>query len=134
MIKRVDRRAIILAFALIVALALFSRNVISPIDMIGGKERTVAKQILPNGEELRVIQYWNHGDFYNLELRHRTKEGLTLWCVIDPDCLRIPRCELRIDQVRGELVITLGGTLWGRYRWEKREFLKSNGVLMPCDR
>ena len=37
-------------------------------DVFVDREHTLAHERLASGHSLRVIQYWNHGDFYNTEL------------------------------------------------------------------
>jgi len=65
----------ILVVAVIIGLAALCSSFISPVDVLTGKERVVAEKQLPNGDIIQVVQYWNSGDFYNLDLRHTTVDG-----------------------------------------------------------
>ena len=122
----------LIAVVLIIVVAL-SRSFISPVDVLTGKERIVGKQQLPNGDRIEIVQYWNHGDFYNLDLRHTTEAGAQYECVIDPDCNRIPRCQVEVDAVRGEAIVTAGAGIWARYKWTSRELFRKNGLLIQAD-
>ena len=113
-------------------LAVLSQHSISPVDIIFGRERTVARQQLPTGGLVEVFQYWNNGDFYNLNLRHTTKEGVLCECVIDPDCLRVPYCQISFDTNRAEAIIASRKNVLARYRWAKRELIRKNGSVVEC--
>lgn len=123
----------VLIAVLVILVAALSRFFISPVDVLTGKERIVAKQRLPNGDRIEIVQYWNHGDFYNLDLRHITRAGAQYECVIDPDCNRIPRCRVEVDAVQGEVTVTAGSAIWARYRWASKELFRKNGLLIQAD-
>lgn len=123
----------IAAAAVLIIVATLSRSFICPVDILSGKERVVAKQQLPNGDKIEIVQYWNHGDFYNLDLWHFTSAGRRYECVIDPDCNRIPRCQVEVDAVRGEVTIKAGGGVWARYKWASKELFRMNGVLVQAN-
>lgn len=123
---------VVIAVVLIIVAAV-SSWFISPVDVLTGKERVVAKQQLPNGDRIEIVQYWNHGDFYNLDLRHITEAGTEYECVIDPDCNRIPRCRVEVDAVRGEVTVTAGRAIWARYKWASKELFKKNGLLIQAE-
>ncbi len=118
---------------LVVALATLSRSFISPVDVLTGKERIVARQRLPNGDRIEIVQYWNHGDFYNLDLRHVVEGGKRFECVIDPDCNRIARCVIEVDAGRGEATVKVRKAIWARYKWSAKELVRKNGILIRAD-
>src|SRR5687768_15699119 len=54
-------------------------------DVFIDREHTLAHERLPSGHSFRVIQYWNHGDFYNTEFVHTAPDGTRDTHVLDPD-------------------------------------------------
>jgi hypothetical protein len=47
-------------------------------DVLSGRPYTIALHRLKDGSEFRVVQYWNHADFYTTELRHTFPDGYDL--------------------------------------------------------
>ncbi len=121
---------VLLLLLLVAALTWVCQYFISPIDVVTGRDRVVAKRELPNGDTIEVFQYWNHGDFYNLDLTHTTAAGVQYLFVINPDCNRIPRCEVETHSESSEAVIKAGGNILAHYRWDTKELLRKNGVLI----
>jgi hypothetical protein len=105
---------------------------ISPLDL-GGKERVVAHQQLPNGDKIQVVQYWNNGDFYNLDMRHVTSSGAQYECVIDPDCLRVAKCRIDVDARRGVAKIVASHNIEARYQFNLRRLTRKNGVQVEAE-
>lgn len=124
---------VILLIALIVALWALFRWWVSPVDIISGRERIVGQEPLPDGGRLEVYQYWNSGDFYNLDLRYVARDGKQYDGVIDPDCFRIPRCRIDLDTDRSEARISAGKSIEARYRWDTRDLVRKNGVVIRCE-
>ena len=54
-------------------------------DIFLAAPRTLASAALADGSELRVVQYWNHVDFYTTELWHTTPAGQRDIQVLDGD-------------------------------------------------
>jgi hypothetical protein len=131
MIRRVTVTTILL-IALASGLYLLSTRFISPFDLLGNSTRVVASQTLPNGDEMRIVQYWNEGDFYNLDLKIAGHDGTVCECVIDPDCFRIPSCEIRVDTGKESARIMVRGNTLGIYNWRLRTLTRKNGVQVPC--
>src|SRR6266850_7650554 len=118
---------------LLIAIAALSRFV-SPVDIVTGKERMVGEKRLPNGDTIQIIQYWNEGDFYNLNLTHITKSGTKYECVIDPDCFRVTKCNIKVDPAKAEATIfAKSDKIAACYRWESKEIIRRNGVLIQAD-
>ena len=112
---------------------LYTNRFVSPIDILLHTQRVLAVQPLPNGDVAKVVQYWNEGDFYNLELRIYETNGAYRYCVIDPDCFRFPSCRIDFSSVSGHMIISAGHENIGSYNWALREFTKANGVTLPRD-
>lgn len=95
-------------------------------DVFTAKSKVVAARQLPNGDQLEVSQYWNQSDFYNLNLRVLRANGQSYSCVIDPDCNKVWRCEVKLNTVTAQATIKSGKETWGRYHW-------SSGTLTLAD-
>jgi hypothetical protein len=54
-------------------------------DVVSNQKHTLAEQVLPNGHSFRVVQYWNHGDFYTTEFQHSFPDGSATTTVLDGD-------------------------------------------------
>jgi hypothetical protein len=106
---------------------------ISPVDVLTGKERVVAEHQLPSGDRIQVLQYWNNGDFYNLNLRHLTAAGVHYDCVIDPDCLRVPRCDISVNLTEGKADIEASHDIRASYRYGVKELIRGNGVVVRAE-
>jgi len=50
-------------------------------------------------------------------------------CVIDPDCNRIPRCNVELDAILSEATIRVGEAIWSRYKWASNELVRKNGLV-----
>jgi hypothetical protein len=77
-------------------------------DVINAPVNVLAVQRSRAGETFRVIQYWNHVDFYTTELEYIGTNGLVKRLVLDGDDAKSWRVPLYIDQ-KGRAVVTLGG-------------------------
>src|SRR5436190_22840166 len=78
-------------------------------DVIGAPECTLAEQRLPSGHAFRVVQYWNHVDFYSTELRVTLPDGTTETHTLDGDDSKSWRLPLVIDEQHHTATVTLGG-------------------------
>ena len=82
-------------------------------DVISASEHTLAEQRLASGHFFRVVQYWNHIDFYSTELRITSPDGSTEAHTLDGDDSKSWRLPLVIDEQRHTATVILGG---GRVR------------------
>jgi hypothetical protein len=67
-------------------------------DVFSNQQHTVAFQRLSSGHSFRVIQYWNHGDFYNTELIHTFPDGQVISKMLAPDDNKSWRVPLWVDE------------------------------------
>ena len=125
--------SILLLLLTVTVVVLLNRYFVSPADVLTTKERVVAQTRLPNSESIRIIQYWNGGDFYNLELRHAAADGTTFECVIDADCFRIPECELEVNDSECVVLIKANNKKLARYQWNSKELVRGNGLLIRAE-
>ena len=84
-----------------------------PPDVIRSSEHILAEQRLGSGHVFRVVQYWNHVDFYSTELRVTSPDGSTETHTLDSDDSKSWRLPLVIDETNHTATVTLGG---GRVR------------------
>jgi len=126
-------RLIIAVIAVVIAVALYCKRYVWIPDVLLDRTRPVGELGLPTGERIQVLQYWNHGDFYNLDLRHIMADGRRYRCVIDPDCFRVSKCELTMDAAQSEVTVAWKGKVLARYRWLSRELVRANGVVVSCE-
>jgi len=78
-------------------------------DVFGSGEHTLAEQRLASGHLFRVVQYWNHVDFYSTELRITAPDGRTETNTLDGDDSKSWRLPLVIDEPHHTATVTLGG-------------------------
>jgi hypothetical protein len=77
---------------------------------------TLASATLTNGYSFRVIQYWNHVDFYSTELHIKSPDGRTDIRTLDGDDWKTWRVPMTLDEEQRVVSVTLGGN---RLRMEK---------------
>lgn len=70
---------------------------------------TIAEQTLSSGYRFRVVQYWNHVDFYTTELRVEAPDGTVSTHLLDADDAKSWRVPLKINASNRTAVITLRG-------------------------
>ena len=87
-------------------------------DVISARRQTLAEQQLASGHSFRVIQYWNHCDFYNTELLHTFPNGVVETNVLDGDDSKSWNVPLLIDEQRRTATITLGGGRVKKVDWK----------------
>jgi hypothetical protein len=87
-------------------------------DVISAPERTLAQQRLASGHTFRVVQYWNHVDFYSTELRVTSPDGSSENHTLDGDDSKSWRLPLVIDEQRHTATVTLGGGRVRKVDWK----------------
>ena len=87
-------------------------------DVISAPERTLAQQRLASGHTFRVVQYWNHVDFYSTELRVTSPDGSSETHTLDGDDSKSWRLPLVIDEQRHTATVTLGGGRVRKVDWK----------------
>ena len=115
-----------LIFCFVAIFAWISQYVWLP-DVFTPKLEVVAMCQLPNGDQLEVIQYWNQVDFYNLDLKIIRANGQSYSCVIDPDCNKVWRCEVKPNAVTAQAAIKSGKLTWAHYHWNSGTLTLANG-------
>ena len=78
-------------------------------DVFGSADHTLAEQRLASGQLFRVVQYWNHVDFYSTELRVTSPDGRTETNTLDGDDSKSWRLPLVIDESHHTATVTLDG-------------------------
>jgi len=71
---------------------------LSVFSRFSGRTHTIASLRLSDGSEFEVVQYWNHIDFYNTELRHRLPDGQQQTWVLDGDDHKRWHIPLTVDE------------------------------------
>ena len=82
-------------------------------DIIFDTPRTLAEASSPDGGHFRVVQYWNHFDFYSTELHHTRPDGTTGGHTLDGDDAKSWSVPLVLDPKDHTATVTLSG---GRIR------------------
>jgi hypothetical protein len=88
-------------------------------DVLLSTPRTLAAVALPSGEAFRVIQYWNHCDFYNTELIHTSVDGTTATNVLDGDDSKTWSVPMTVNEASKTVAVTLGGNRKQVVSWGK---------------
>ena len=110
--RRMKRPLKLLLICSLVLAAAFGLSLLIGVwlpDVIYAREHILAEQRLPSGHLFRVVQYWNHVDFYSTELRVTSPDGRTQVQTLDGDDNKSWRLPLVIDEQHHTATITLGG-------------------------
>jgi hypothetical protein len=67
-------------------------------DVFSGRSHTIASLRLSDGSEFRVVQYWNHIDFYSTELQHIQPGGQHESWVLDGDDRKRWHIPISVDE------------------------------------
>lgn len=113
-------RVILLIFGLLFGV-LFGLPLIIGVwlpDVISAPEHTLAEQRLASGHAFRVVQYWNHIDFYSTELRITLPDGSTETHTLDGDDSKSWRLPLVVDEQHHTATVTLGGGRVRKVDWK----------------
>jgi hypothetical protein len=86
-------------------------------DVFISAEHTLAQERLTSGHSFRVIQYWNHADFYNTELLHTSPDGTVHRHVLDADDSKSWSVPLAINEQNKTATVTLGGGRVKKVDW-----------------
>lgn len=86
-------------------------------DVFSGARHTLAAATLPSGHSFRVLQYWNHGDFYSTELLVQSPDGHSKTYLLDGDDAKSWRVPLRVEEPTRTAVVTLGGNRECTVHW-----------------
>ncbi len=86
-------------------------------DVFIGRVHTLAEQRLASGHSFRVIQYWNHVDFYNTELLHTFPDGTVETNVLDADDNKSWSVRLVIYEPHKTATVTLSGGRLTTVNW-----------------
>jgi hypothetical protein len=87
-------------------------------DVIFAPTRILAEQKLQNGHSFRVIQYWNHVDFYTTELVHTLPGGRVIQTVLDGDDNKSWSVPMVVDEKGRSVHVTLSGKRLRRISWD----------------
>lgn len=94
---------------------------ISPIDVITGRQISVAERRNSEGHQFRVTQCWEGGDFYTTRFEHTEPDGSIFSVVIDPDANKWWSCEMVADEEARETRVLRKGRTIVSYDWEPEE-------------
>jgi len=86
-------------------------------DVIFAPRHILAERRLASGHSLRVVQYWNRGDFYNTEWLHTLPDGSVETHVLDADDDKSWSVRLVVDEQARTATVTLGGNRVREVRW-----------------
>jgi hypothetical protein len=86
-------------------------------DILTAPENILAERRLADGHVFRVVQYWNHCDFYSTELRVISPDGQTNGYTLDGDDSKSWSVPLKIDEQHRMATVTLGGKRVRKVGW-----------------
>ena len=86
-------------------------------DVFIDRVHTLAHKRLASGHSFRVIQYWNHGDFYNTEFEHTSPDGSVSREVLDPDDSKRWRASLTVDEHTRRAMVALSRHQERSFTW-----------------
>ena len=104
------------SFALLLFLAAVCIGVWPP-DVFSDARHTLAATTLPSGYSFRVLQYWNHFDFYSTELQVQAPDGRTEVHTLDGDDSKSWHVPLRVDEPSRTAIVILGGNRERTVHW-----------------
>jgi hypothetical protein len=90
---------------------------------IGGERHVIAEERNGNAESVRVIQFWNHVDFYSTELEYVGTNGVVQTFTLDGDDVKTWGVPIEVNWGDKVAKVTLRG---GRIR---RVDIKNNEVV-----
>ena len=90
------KRIILIGFVTIVLLACLGSLVVWPPDVISGREVTVARVAIRDGEYIQLSQTWV-GDGYLTQIRHGFPSGIVFQTVGDPDSRKAWAARIQIN-------------------------------------
>lgn len=116
-------RKLILAYLALVALPILV--LLGPLifgvwlpDVFGGDPRTLAEaSTAGSGYRFRVVQYWNHVDFYSTELHVQGPDGENKVHTLDGDDDKSWRVPMRVDEADRSVTVTLSGSRLRTLHW-----------------
>ncbi len=86
-------------------------------DVMGNRKHTLASAALTNGYAFRVVQYWNHVDFYSTELHVTSRDGRTEVHTLDGDDSKSWRVPLVVTEQGRTATVILGGGRVKKVDW-----------------
>ncbi|HTI72579.1 MAG TPA: hypothetical protein VMF06_21565 [Candidatus Limnocylindria bacterium] len=78
-------------------------------DIFGTPVHTLGSLTLTNGYSFRVVQYWNHSDFYTTDLLVMTPGGKTNVMYLDMDDNKTWQVPLKVDEQKRTITVILSG-------------------------
>ena len=114
----------------LLALAALIAPYVWPPDLTG-RVNEVGNYTAQDGTRLRVVQYWNHFDFYTTLFYARLPEGEEHVYLIDGDDRKRWGCEFEPTTGDKFVRILFGGRQRGMLNLETSQFTRENGATMP---
>lgn len=82
-----------------------------------GQEHTLCSASTSKGDQIRIVQYWNHVDFYTTEARVTAPDGVTRITVLDGDASKSWGASLELDPSQTGATFRLIDGRIGRITW-----------------
>jgi len=82
-----------------------------------GIPRTLGQATSAKGERFKVVQYWNHVDFYTTEVQITKTDGSTSVVVIDGDANRNRDAAIALDEFGRMAMVEVDGKGYPAFDW-----------------
>lgn len=82
-----------------------------------GKQHILCSETTRSGHWIRIVQYWNHVDFYTTEARVTGPDGLTEITLIDGDASKSWGARLEMDPSQTRATYTIPGGRTDTITW-----------------
>ena len=82
-----------------------------------GKQHTLCSVTTSTGDQINIVQYWNHVDFYSTEARITNPGGVTSMILIDGDASKSWSATLEIDPSQSMATYKLPDGRSGKLAW-----------------
>jgi hypothetical protein len=74
-----------------------------------GKHRVLGETVDSTGQRLEVVQFWNHVDFYTIELVVTKTDGTTIRKLVDGDSSKAWIARITVDEAKRTAVVMTNG-------------------------
>jgi hypothetical protein len=88
-------------------------------------ERVIARCTIDTGDSIELTQRWV-GDGYLTGVRHRSRDGSSVFAVGDGDAFRAFRCTTSVSTNDSSVTFRFSGKQW-RYYWQLRSLSVGDG-------
>jgi hypothetical protein len=111
-------------------LFLLSCKIVWLPDVFSNRIRTINSVRDERFGTVSLRQFWNHSDFYTLELVHRGPDGKESKFTLDGDAPKIWIARFKVNWADKRVLISGDVFPLGSYEWDRRRWLGRDGIVL----